>query len=705
MARTTDLNRYRNIGIVAHVDAGKTTTTERILYYTGKNYKIGEVHDGESTMDHMAQEAERGITITSAATTVFWNDHRINIIDTPGHVDFTIEVNRSLRVLDGAVVVFDAVAGVEPQSETNWRLADQYDVPRMCFVNKMDRDGANYMRCVDMIKDRLGANPLITQLPIGSYDKFAGIVNLVKMEAYIYDSEELGATWHTYAADSDEFAAIVADMNLLPEDKEMMDNIADWREKLVEEAASVDDGAMEAYFEDMDLDYDTLIKCLRKGTIGGDFVPVLCGSAFKNKGVQPLLDAVIDYMPAPTDVESINTLDDDGEINGVRKSSDDDPFSALVFKVVNDQYGELSFARVYSGSITKGTNMLNATVGKTERVGRLVEMHANDMEALTECHAGDIIAFVGLKNATTGDTLCDVGKPCTLERMVFPDPVIDIAVEPKTKSDQEKMGIALGKMVREDPSLRLKTDEETGQVVLSGMGELHLEIIIDRIMREYGVQTNVGAPKVAYRETITKEIEYTYTHKKQSGGSGQFAEIKVVLSPQERGEGFLFESKITGGNVPKEYIPAVEFGFESQGTSGIKAGYPAVDYSVTLIDGKYHDVDSSALAFEIAARGCFREGMKMAGPVILEPIMKVEALAPEEYTGDVIGDINKRRGMILGQEMRGNATVINAYVPLSEMFGYMTHLRSMTSGRGTFSMELEKYDIVPKNLAAEMEVE
>jgi len=663
------------------------------------------VHDGASTMDHMAQEAERGITITSAATTVFWNDHRINIIDTPGHVDFTIEVNRSLRVLDGAVVVFDGVAGVEPQSETNWRLADQYDVPRMCFINKMDRDGANFMNCVDMIKDRLGANPLVTQLPIGSYDKLAGIVNLVKMEAYIYNSEDLGTNWETIPVPSQEFTDLVAEMGLLPQDQELMDNIDSWREKLVEEAASVDEEMMEKYFEDMDLSYEDLIACLRKGTIGGDFVPILGGSAFKNKGVQPLLDAVVDYMPAPTDVAAINTMDEDGNIVGERKSSDDAPFSALVFKVVNDQFGQLSYARVYSGYAKKGTTLMNSTVGKTERMGRVVEMHANDKQELDECYAGDIIAFVGLKYATTGDTICDANKPCTLERMVFPDPVIDIAVEPKTKADQEKMGEALHKFVKEDPSLRLKTDEETGQVVLSGMGELHLEIIIDRMMREYNVEANIGAPQVAYRETITEELEYTYTHKKQSGGSGQFAEVKVLLTPAERGEGFSFESVVTGGNVPKEYIPAVEHGFETQATNGINAGFPVVDYSVKLLDGKYHDVDSSAMAFEIAARACFREGMKKASPVILEPIMKVEVLTPEDYTGDVIGLLNQKRSMILGQEIRGKSSVITSETPLSELFSFMTTLRSLTSGRGTFSMELDHYGILPKAIADDLAID
>jgi len=693
---------YRNIGIIAHVDAGKTTTTERILYYTGKGHKIGEVHDGAATTDYMAQEQERGITITSAATTVFWRDHQINIIDTPGHVDFTIEVNRSLRVLDGAVVVFDGVAGVEPQSETNWRLADQYNVPRMCFINKMDRDGASFMRCVDMIESRLAATPLITQLPMGSEEKFEGIVNLVTMKGLFYHGEDLGATWDEVDVTSDEFSKRIADMDLIAEDKDVIERITELREKLIEDAAGADDDAMESYFENGDLDFDTLIKCIRKGTVNGLFVPILCGSAFKNKGVQPLLDAVVDYMPAPTDVDNINTVDEDGEVSGVRKSSDNEPFSALVFKIIEDKFGSLAFARVYSGTASSGTTVLNSTRGKNERLGRIVEMHANSRENIDGVVAGDIVAFVGLKDSTTGDTLCDINKPCVLERMIFPEPVIDIAVEPKTKADQQKMGIALNKLGKEDPSLRLKLDEESGQTILSGMGELHLDIIIDRMMREYDVACNIGKPKVAYRETLTRDVEHTYTHRKQSGGSGQFAEIKVTIGPNEPGAGYSFENLVTGGNVPREYVPAVEDGFREQGKSGVVAGYPTLDFKVTLIDGKYHDVDSSALAFEIAAKACFREAAKKAGPVLLEPLMMVEVVTPNDYLGDVIGDISRRRGLILGQDARGSAVVVEANVPLSEMFGYMTALRSMTSGRATFTMHLEKYTEVPKNIVDEI---
>lgn len=702
MGRKTALDKYRNIGIIAHVDAGKTTTTERILYYTGKEYKIGEVHDGESKMDHMDLEAERGITITSAATTVFWRDHRINIIDTPGHIDFTIEVNRSLRVLDGAIVIFDAVAGVEPQSESVWRLADQYNVPRMCFVNKMDRDGADFLRCVDMIKDRLGAVPLITQLPIASEEKFIGIVNLVTMKGLFYNSDDLGATWDEVAVDSEDFMNRIKALGMLEQDMAIIESIKERRMELVEAAASVEETAMEKYFEDDDLDFDTLLACIRKGTVEGEFVPILCGAAFKNKGVQPLLDAVIDYLPAPTDVASINTLNDEGEIVGSRKSSDTAPFAALVFKIVNDKFGQLSFARVYSGTISKGKSVLNSTRGKTERLGRIVEMHADERKEITDVVAGDIIAFIGLKNSTTGDTLCDTSKPCTLERMVFPDPVIDIAVEPKTKPDQEKMSIALGKLVREDPSLHLGLDEETGQTILSGMGELHLEIIIARMRREYDVDCNIGDPKVAYRETITRTVIHTYTHKKQTGGAGQFAEIKVEISPNETGEGFTFENKVRGGNVPTEYIPAVKFGFEQQALNGVVAGFPTVDFNIKLIDGKYHDVDSSTLAFELAARACFRELARKAGPVLLEPIMKIEILTPEDYLGDCIGDLNRRRGMVHGQEMRGTATVIAGKVPLSKMFGYMTALRSLTSGRASFTMELDHYGEVPKNIVDEV---
>lgn len=706
MARVTPLDRYRNIGIIAHVDAGKTTTTERILYYTGRSHKIGEVHDGAATTDYMEQEQERGITITSAATTVFWKDHRINIIDTPGHVDFTIEVNRSLRVLDGAVVVFDGVAGVEPQSETNWRLANQYNVPRMCFVNKMDRDGANFMRCVEMIQDRLAANPLITQLPIGSYDTFAGIVDLTRNMALFYNSEELGATWDEVPVPSAEFDQRIADLKLISTDQEIMEQISEYREKLVEDAASVDEEAMEKFFEHGDLDHGTLISCIRKGAIGGDFVPVLCGSAFKNKGVQPLLDAVVDYMPAPTDVDAINTLDNDsGEVVGVRRSRDDEPFAALAFKIIEDKFGTLTFARVYSGMASKGDTVLNTVNGKKERLGRIVEMHANSREDVDGVVAGDIVAFVGLKDTTTGDTLSSTAKPCVLERMVFPDPVIDIAVEPKTKGDQQKMSTALNKLVREDPSLRMETDQETGQTILKGMGELHLDIIIDRMKREYGVECNIGKPRVAYRETITQKVDYQYVHKKQSGGSGQFADIRFILEPGEPGSGYVFENTITGGSVPREYIPAVESGFEQQGYSGVIAGYPTLDYRVTLYDGKYHDVDSSALAFEIAAKSGFREAARKAGPALLEPIMKVTVVTPEDYVGDIIGDFNKRRGMIQQQDSQITGTVITGFCPLGEMFGYMTQLRGMSQGRATFSMEFDHYEKVPSNIEAEIREE
>lgn len=701
MARKTPLDRYRNIGIIAHVDAGKTTTTERILYYTGKLHKMGEVHDGGAHTDYMAQEQERGITITSAATTVFWNDHRINIIDTPGHVDFTIEVNRSLRVLDGAVVVFDGVAGVEPQSETNWRLADQYNVPRMCFVNKMDRDGADFFRCVDMIRDRLNATPLITQLPIGSYDRFAGIVDLTRGLGLFYHNEDLGATWDEIDINSPEFKAKLNELTLLPNEREVLDNVGEWREKLVEDAASVDEAAMEEYFDTGDLTTETIRKCVRRGTLDGEFVPILCGSAFKNKGVQPLLDAVVDYMPAPTDVPAINTLDDEGNVVGKRESSDDEPFSALAFKIIEDKFGTLTFARVYSGHASKGGNVLNSTKGKKERVGRIVEMHADEREDLEEVYAGDIVAFVGLKQTTTGDTLCALDKSCVLERMVFPEPVIDVAVEPKTKSDIEKMGIALGKLIREDPSLQTKMDQETGQTILSGMGELHLDIIIDRMKREYSVECNIGKPQVAFRETITKRVEHTYTHKKQTGGSGQFARVDIIMEPNPDG-GFEFVNQIKGGNIPTEFIPSVEHGFKAEATNGTLAGFQLVDFKVTLVDGAYHEVDSSAVAFEICARACFREAAKLAGAVLLEPIMSVEVLAPEEHTGDVIGDLNRRRGMVSGQEIRGISVAVNAMVPLKEMFGYTTVLRSLTKGRATSSMTFEKYAQAPKSLVDEV---
>lgn len=700
MSRKTSLDRYRNIGIIAHVDAGKTTTTERILYYTGKSHKIGEVHDGDATTDYMAQEQERGITITSAATTVFWNDHQVNIIDTPGHVDFTIEVNRSLRVLDGAVVVFDGVAGVEPQSETNWRLADQYNVPRMCFVNKMDRDGADFFRCVEMIQDRLGATPLITQLPIGTYERFVGIVDLTREVALFYHNEELGATWDEVEIDSLEFQERIADLDLLDSELEPLSKVQSFTAALYEEASMLDEEVMEYYLENGVVEYDMLMRCIRKGTLSGEFVPILCGSAFKNKGVQPLLDAVVNYMPAPTDVEAINTLDDEGKVVGSRKSSDDEPFAALAFKIIENQFGTLTFARVYSGCVRKGSSVLNTTKGKKERLGRIVEMHAASQVDMDDVVAGDIIAFVGLKNTTTGDTLCAIDKPCVLERMVFPDPVIDVAVEPKTKTDIEKMGVALGKLVREDPSLRTRTDTETGQTILSGMGELHLDIIIDRLMREHSVGCNIGAPQVAFRETITRRVEDSYFHKKQTGGSGQHAKIEATFEPNPDG-GYVFESVIKGGNIPSEYIPAIEKAFEQIATGGALAGYPLVDWKVTLVDGDYHEVDSSTVAFEICARELFRQAMSKAGLVLLEPVMSVEVLTPEDHTGDVIGDLNRRRGMVSGQEMRGNSVAVTAMVPLKEMFGYTTMLRSLTKGRATSSMTFEKYSQAPKSVTEE----
>jgi len=702
MARKVPMERYRNIGIIAHVDAGKTTTTERILYYTGKGHKIGEVHDGEATTDYMDQERERGITITSAATTVVWKDHQINIIDTPGHVDFTIEVNRSLRVLDGAIVVFDGVAGVEPQSETNWRLADQYNVPRMCFVNKIDRDGANFMRCVDMITDRLGATPLITQLPIGSYNTFEGIVDLVRMKGLFYNGEDLGATWDEVDVDSDEFSTRIFALNLTEEDQEIIASINEYREELVTAAAFANDEAMDKYEKNMDLDYDTLIACIREHAISGEFIPILCGSAFKNKGIQPLLDAVINYMPAPNDVESIQTLDEEGEPVGFRRSSDDEPFSALAFKIIEDQFGTLTFARVYSGKIQKGSGVFNSTQRKRERIGRICEMHADSREDIDGIVAGDIIAFIGLKHTVTGDTLCAIDQPCILERMIFPEPVIDIAVEPKTQSDQEKMSMAFGKLTREDPSLRLKTDHETGQTILSGMGELHLDIIIDRMRREYDVDCNIGAPQVAYRETITRTVEHMHKREKQTGGAGQFAVIKIIMEPAERGEGFVFVNAIRGGSIPTEYIPAIKTGFREQAKSSILAGYPCVDFKVTLIDGKHHDVDSSTMAFELAARDCFKEAAAKAGPTFLEPLMKVEVITPEDFVGDVIGDLSRRRGLIQGQEPRGNGTAVDAILPLASMFGYTTDLRSMTQGRATSTMEFNSYNIVPVNIAEEI---
>ncbi|NQV20124.1 MAG: elongation factor G, partial [Rhodospirillales bacterium] len=640
------------------------------------------------------------ITITSAATTCFWNDHRINIIDTPGHVDFTIEVNRSLRVLDGAVVVFDGVAGVEPQSETNWRLADNYNVPRMCFVNKLDRDGANYLRCIEMIKDRLGATPLVTQIPIGSEDKFVGIIDLLKNKALVWEGDDLGASWDEIDITDD----LGTKYNLeRQEDHEILARVEEFRSAMIETAVEQDDDAMMAYLDEgIEPDHATLVKCIHKGTINGTFTPILCGSAFKNKGVQPLLDAIVDYMPSPMEVDAIACVDDQGEIIGDRKASDEEPFSALAFKVINDQFGTLTFVRVYSGVAKAGTTVLNTTRERRERIGRIVEMHADDRFALDEVRTGDIAAFVNLKETTTGDTLSDVTKQVVLERMLFPEPVISIAVEPKTKDDQQKLGIALGKMVREDPSLRLETDIETGQVILMGMGELHLDVIIDRIRTEYAVEANIGKPQVAYREAITKVHEMVYTHKKQTGGSGQFAEIKIIFEPGERGTGFVFDDKIKGGNVPAEFIPSIEHGIRTQCTTGVLAGYPTVDFKATLIDGKYHDVDSSTMAFEIAAKAAFREGARAAGPVLLEPVMLIEVVTPDDYLGDVIGDLNRRRGMIEGQEQRGNGLVITASAPLSEMFGYIGDLRSMTSGRATFTMEFHHYAQVPKLIADEI---
>ncbi len=687
MPRTTPLDRYRNIGIMAHIDAGKTTTTERILYYTGKSYKIGEVHEGTAVMDWMEQEQERGITITSAATTCFWQDHRINIIDTPGHVDFTIEVERSLRVLDGAVTVFDSVAGVEPQSETVWRQADKYKVPRMCFVNKMDRIGANFYRCVDMMVDRLGTKPLVIQLPIGSESEFVGLVDLLKNKALIWKDETLGAEF--YETD-------------IPAD--MAEMAADYRHKMIEMAVEMDDVALEAYLGGEEPSIETLKACIRKGTIDFAFVPVLCGSAFKNKGVQPMLDAVVDYLPAPTDIPNVVGIKPDSDQQEERHTDDSAPFAALAFKIMTDPFvGSLTFVRVYSGSISSGSYILNSVKGDRERVGRMLLMHANSREEIKECNAGDIVAFTALKGTTTGDTLCDIAKPIILERMEFPEPVIEVAVEPKSKADQEKMGTALQRLAQEDPSFRVTVDHESGQTVIKGMGELHLEILVDRMRREFKVEANVGAPQVAYRETITKRAEIDYTHKKQTGGSGQFARIKLVFEPQpEPGMGFVFENKVIGGAVPKEYVPGVAKGLESSKESGVIAGFPVIDFKVQLIDGAYHDVDSSVLAFEIAARAAFKEGIAKAGPALLEPIMAVEVVTPEDYMGDVIGDLNSRRGQITGMDQRGNARVLTAMVPLAMMFGYVNTLRSMSQGRAQYTMQFHHYERVPPAIADEV---
>ncbi|NNE87639.1 MAG: elongation factor G [Silicimonas sp.] len=703
MARDYPLERYRNFGIMAHIDAGKTTCSERILFYTGKSHNIGEVHDGAATMDWMEQEQERGITITSAATTTFWQrqeeptaegtsdtKYRMNIIDTPGHVDFTIEVERSLAVLDGAVAVLDANAGVEPQTETVWRQADRYKVPRIVFVNKMDKIGADFFNCVHMIQDRTGAMPAPIQIPIGAENNLEGIIDLVTMEEWVWEGEDLGASW---------------------EKRPIRDSLKatadEWRGKLIETAVEMDDDAMMEYLEGNEPDEATLRKLIRKGTLAIKFIPVLCGSAFKNKGVQPLLNAVVDYLPSPKDVVDYMGFapDDETETRNIARRADDNmPFSGLAFKIMNDPYmGTLTFTRIYSGQMTKGDTLLNSTKGKKERIGRMVMMHSNKQDEITEAFAGDIIALAGLKDTTTGDTLSAVNDPVVLETMTFPDPVIEIAVEPKTKADQEKMSLGLQRLAAEDPSFRVETDLESGQTIMKGMGELHLDILIDRLKREFKVEANIGAPQVAYRETIGHEVEHTYTHKKQSGGSGQFGEVKLIITPTEPGEGYSFESRIVGGSVPKEYIPGVEKGINSVMDSGPLAGFPVIDFKVALIDGKFHDVDSSVLAFEIAARMCMREGMKKAGAKLLEPIMKVEVVTPDEYTGGIIGDLTSRRGQVQGQDSRGNAIAIDAFVPLANMFGYINNLRSMSSGRANFTMQFDHYDPVPQNISEEIQ--
>jgi elongation factor G len=693
MARSHPLDRYRNIGIMAHIDAGKTTTTERILYYTGKSYKIGEVHEGTATMDWMEQEQERGITITSAATTCKWRaeegkgeEHLINIIDTPGHVDFTIEVERSLRVLDGAVACFDGVAGVEPQSETVWRQADKYGVPRMCFVNKLDRTGADFYFCVNSIIERLGARPAVLYLPIGIEGGFKGLVDLVENRAIIWLEESLGAKF--------EYADI-------PED--MAEKAAKYRSELIEMAVEQDDDLMEAYLEGNEPSVADLKKLIRKGTLNMSFVPVVCGSAFKNKGVQPLLDAVVDYLPSPLDVPAIKGVLLDGETPDERASSDDVPFSALAFKIMNDPFvGTLTFARIYSGKLETASQVTNSVKDKKEKVGRMLLMHANEREDIQVAYAGDIVALAGLKDTTTGDTLCAISSPIILERMEFPEPVIELSVEPKTKADQEKMGVALNRLAREDPSFRVTSDSESGQTIIKGMGELHLEILVDRMKREFKVEANVGAPQVAYREYLAKPVDIDYTHKKQSGGTGQFGRVKVKLTPGERGSGIIFKDEIKGGNIPKEYIPAIEKGFRETAATGSLVGFPIIDFEILLYDGAYHDVDSSALAFEICARGAMREAAQKSGIKLLEPIMKVEVVTPEDYLGDVIGDMNSRRGQIQGTDTRGNAQTVDAMVPLANMFGYVNALRSFTQGRAQYSMQFSHYDEVPANVADEV---
>jgi elongation factor G len=682
MPRTTPLERYRNIGIMAHIDAGKTTTTERILYYTGKSHKIGEVHDGAATMDWMEQEQERGITITSAATTCFWRDHRVNIIDTPGHVDFTIEVERSLRVLDGAVAAFDGVSGVEPQSETVWRQADRYRVPRVCFVNKMDRVGADFFMTVDMIKDRLGARPIVLNLPVGIENNYTGVVDLVRMKAVRWKDDTLGAEF------------VVED---IPAD--MKEKAAEWRTKLIETAVEFDDAAMEAYLEGKEPSEATLRACIRKGTVSNTIVPVINGSAFKNKGVQLLLDAVVDYLPSPVDIAEVKGQDEKGN-ELIRKANDAEPFSALAFKIMNDPHvGTVTFIRLYSGVLETGTTVANSTKDKKERMGRMLQMHANHREDIKEARAGDIVAIVGLKDTTTGDTLCDLNKPIILEKMTFPDPVIEIAVEPKTKGDSEKMGQALRRLAAEDPSFRVSQDEESGQTIIKGMGELHLEIIVDRMKREFKVEANIGAPQVAYRETVTKKGSINYTHKKQTGGSGQYAKLTLEFEPLPAGSGVVFENEVVGGAVPKEFVPAVEKGVRSVAESGMLAGFPVIDFKVALTDGDTHSVDSSAMAFEIAARAAMREAAPKMGIKLLEPVMFVEVVTPEDFVGGVMGDLSSRRGQVQGSEKRGNAQAIKAMVPLANMFGYVSNLRGMTQGRAQFHMTFDHYEQVPQSVS------
>jgi elongation factor G len=687
MPRTHSIEDYRNFGIMAHIDAGKTTTTERILYYTGKSHKMGEVHEGAAVMDWMEQEQERGITITSAATTCFWRNRRLNIIDTPGHVDFTIEVERSLRVLDGAVCVLDGNQGVEPQTETVWRQADKYGVPRVVFVNKMDKVGADFFKCVEDLVTRVAANPVCIQLPVGVESSFKGIVDLVRMKAVVWDDESLGARYH-----DEEIPA------------ELREQAAEYRTKLIETAVELDDAAMTAYLDGQEPDEATLKALIRKGVIARKFVPVLCGSAFKNKGVQPLLDAVVDFLPSPLDRGAIKGTDPRTGAEIERHPSDSDPLAMIAFKIMDDPFvGTITFCRIYSGTLQSGTGVINSTKDRRERIGRMLLMHANNREDIKEAYAGDIVALAGLKEVRTGDTLCDPQRPIILEKMEFPDPVIEIAIEPKSKADQEKLANALAKLAAEDPSFRVSTDPESGQTILKGMGELHLDIKVDILKRTYKVDANIGAPQVAYREKITRTVTVDHTHKKQTGGAGQFARVKLVVEPLPPGSGFVFENKVVGGAVPKEYIPGVEKGLESVLGSGVLAGFPVVDLKVTLVDGAYHEVDSSVLAFEIAARAALREALQKGGPVLLEPIMKVEVVTPEEYTGSVIGDLNSRRGQIQGQDVRGNANVINAMVPLANMFGYVNTLRSMTQGRATFTMQFDHYAEVPKAVADDVQ--